>query len=270
MMDDEEKAIYVYGLIPTMEMEKANKGKNIPNVQLKEFGAVTAVFDYVDSQSFSEQNIEASLNNTQWAKEKEEVHQEILMLLHQQFTVIPLKFCTIFSNRKILKEMITKNYEELVTLCSFLREKEEWNLKVYCNKDKFKHFIMQNNESVEKERKEMQGISSDKHSCMKKKLDMVVNNEIEIEMKRICMDIHEEALSISIQDFVENVQGRDATEGEEVAWSSVYLINRRQINEFIEIIKQHEKAFKEMGFSFKSCGPSPVYHFVNLDIRKNT
>ncbi|WP_169907805.1 GvpL/GvpF family gas vesicle protein [Priestia abyssalis] len=268
MMVDEAKVIYVYGLIPTMEIKKANRDKNIQKVRLEEFEGVTAIFDYIDFQLF---NIELTLNDAQWVKEKKMYHHEVLTLFQQQFTVIPLKFCTIFTNRKSLEEMIVKHYGELISLCTFLREKEEWNLKVYCNKEKFKHFIMQSNETVKRAQKEIEEILSDRRCLMKKKLNTVIENEIEIEMKQICNDLHEEAVSISIEDFVENVQERDVIQGEEeIAWSSVYLIDRREIDEFIDIIKQHGNAFKEMGFSFKCYGPSPVYHFVDLDIRGTT
>lgn len=273
MMVDEEKVIYVYGLIPTMEIEMASQDKNIQNVRLEEFGGVTAVLDYVDVQSVTPQNTERILNDVQWMKEKKMHHHEVLTLLQQQFTVIPLKFCTIFSDRKSLEEMVAEHYEELVSLCTFLREKEEWNLKIYCNKEKFKEFIMQSNESLKIAQKEIDGVPSPRRFFMKKKLDTVIENEIEIEMNRICNDLHEEAVSISIEDFVENVRSGDVTvtQGEEeIAWSSVYLMDRREIDEFIHIIEQHETAFEQMGFSFKSFGPSPVYHFVNLDIRRNT
>lgn len=271
MMVDEENVIYVYGLIPTMEIEKVNRDKNIQNVRLEEFEGVTAIFDYVDSRLFSSRDIELTLNDTQWVKEKKMYHHEVLTLFQEQFTVIPLKLFTIFTNRKSLEEMIVTHYEELMSLCTFLHEKEEWNLKVYCNKEKFKHFIMQSSESVKRVQEEIEGLSSDRRCFMKKKLNTVIEHEIEIEMKQICNDLHEEAVSISIEDFVENVRGRDVIQGEEeIAWSSVYLMDRRAIDEFIDIIKQHGNAFKEMGFSFKYYGPSPVYHFIDLDIRGNT
>lgn len=263
-----DSLIYVYGLIPASELIPSVDRMDEHIFHLHKHGEIIAVFEYVDPLVFSQQTIEQHVSDPNWVKDRAVSHHNVLAMLHQQFTVIPLKLCTIFADYKSLEEMLCRHYDEMVALFSNLRGTDEWNLKIYYDKEKLKQHVMLNNNSILELTEEMNGLSPGKQFLMKKKMNAVIELEIENEMKRVCMETHEQLSSASLKETVKKVWGRNVTGiKEEMTWNSVYLMDRKS-SDFLRLVKQLENDFIESGFIFKASGPWPVYHFAHIHSEK--
>lgn len=62
--------------------------------------------------------------------------------------VIPFKFATIFNTEDNLKTMFEEHLEGFKDILIKLEEKEEWGVKIYCNSEKLKENLIQEDEQL--------------------------------------------------------------------------------------------------------------------------
>lgn len=256
-----KELLYVYGLIPAYQMDSNSN----MTYQVKRRGDVLAVFDRVDPLVFSQQEIERHADDPVWVKEKAVHHHNVIAMLQQRYTVIPLKFCTIFDGWDNLEAMLSRYDDEITSLFRALRGKEEWNLKVYCDREKVKSHLMQSNNEAGKLSEQLSGLSPGKQFLMRKQMNAHLERLAENEMKRICLTVHESLTSAAEQESVKKVWNRKMTgREEEMIWNSVYLTDSQKVDLFLQLVNRYSDEFQAAGFSFEATGPWPVYHFAQL------
>ncbi|MEK1829766.1 GvpL/GvpF family gas vesicle protein [Priestia megaterium] len=90
-----------------------------------------------------------------WLQEKAFHHHETVAALYEEFTIIPLKFCTIYKGEESLQAAIEINKEKIENSLTLLQGNEEWNVKIYCDDTELKKGISETNESVKAKKKKL-------------------------------------------------------------------------------------------------------------------
>jgi hypothetical protein len=265
--------IYLYGLIPTNEMTNQTfppfrgfDGKgDIYTIAIEN---TTAIVCQLDSEHYSEERIKKRINHDmEWLKAKAFHHHETVMELSKMFTVIPLKFCTVFKNEDSLSKTVQLNASKMESTFAFLAGNEEWNVKIYCDDQLFKETVSNGNQLIEEKRIEISELPKGRQFFEKKKLDKLVESELEKEKNRISEKIH-----LHLKEFVllGNVKGnwdKEVTgKKAKMTWNGVYLITEADVEPFLEQIQQYEKEMRELGWEFEASGPWPAYHFSSFII----
>lgn len=264
--------IYLYGLIPVEEAGikslPALKGldgeSEVRPLPLKNS---VALICQLDEQAYTEESIKDKANHDmEWLQEKAFHHHETLLSLYKRFTVIPMKFCTIFSNKESLSETLLKNEEKLSRLFMAIKEKEEWNLKIYSDDDRLKQRVLNQNPLILKKKEKIGGLSPGRQYFEKIKMEKMIEQELEREKDAACKEIHEKLTRFSLLDQVKRnwrkeVTGRD----ESMNWNSVYLVKGSKTDEFLEEINRIKEKFSSAGWTFEATGPWPAYHFASLN-----
>ncbi|WP_308634028.1 GvpL/GvpF family gas vesicle protein [Paenibacillus silvisoli] len=250
--------LYVYGLIPANELDPDGE----LSFQTKRHGDILAVFDAVDPDVFSQEMIDKHADDPSWVKEKAVVHHSMLAMLRQRCTVIPLKFCTIFEGERSLEAMLSQYEVEITALFTTLKGKEEWNLKVYGDKEKLKSHVMQSSNETEAE---LSGLSPGKQFLMRKQMNARLEVQFDNEMKRICLAMHESLSKEAVEKSVKKVWDRKVTgRKEDMIWNSVYLMDRQKVDCFLQLVNHYNDEYQAAGLAFEATGPWPVYHFARL------
>lgn len=167
--------LYLYGLIPTKE---ANK-ENLPSMKgfdgeselySIEIGEVTAIVCDLPSSEYSEETIKDKVDNDMdWLQEKAFHHHETVLMVSKLYTIIPLKFCTLYKNEDSLKSSIEGNRNKLEATFEQLDGNEEWNVKIYCDDKLLKEQVSENNPSIEAKRKEISELPKGRQFFERKK-----------------------------------------------------------------------------------------------------
>ncbi|MBS2970243.1 GvpL/GvpF family gas vesicle protein [Metabacillus sp. KIGAM252] len=262
--------IYLYGLIPTEEATAAAlpsfKGFDQEHDGYSvEFGSVTAVICELDPAEYSEEQIKEKVNEMEWLHEKAFHHHEMLMMLEKGYTLIPTKFCTIYSSLDSLTETITQYKERMLELFVYLEGKEEWNVKIFSDDSQMRETFGENNPTVMAKKEEIAQLPPGRQYFEKRKLDQLVDREMELEKNRICEQIHKDLVPFSEDNTVKKTWSQDVTgRDEQMCWNSVYLLPKDQIAAFKEKIQHAAEAYQESGWKFEPTGPWPPYHFASL------
>ena len=153
---------------------------------------VTAIVCHLDPTTYSEETISDKINNDmEWLQEKAFHHHETVQQLAKQYTIVPLKFCTLYKNEESLRATVEKNRTKLKETFDLLDGNEEWNLKIYCDDEQIKQQVSESNPVIKAKRDEISALPRGRQFFEKKKMDELINQELEDEKNRFCENIHE-------------------------------------------------------------------------------
>jgi hypothetical protein len=266
-----EKKIYLYGFIPTDEMDRKplpehggfDEKEILYSIQVD---SVTAVVSPLDPHAYTEAVIEDKINNDlEWLQKKAYHHHEVLMFLNQNYTAVPLSFCTIYNNEESLIETASSQADDLNDSFAEITGKEEWNLKIYYDEEKVKKLVTENNPVMQQKREEIKDLSPGKQFFERKKLDKLAEKEMDKELNDRCNNIHMELSDKAARSDVKKTLGKDATgRKDNMSWNSVFLLQASEVDNFVKEVMEKEQQLGESGLKMEATGPWPAYHFSNL------
>lgn len=266
-----ENYLYLYGLIPTKEASE----KVLPSLQGFDgtsdiysipFGDITAIVSDLDSNAYSEEQIKDKTNNDmEWLQEKAFHHHETVWKLSRMYTVIPLKFCTLYRSSESLGAAIQTNENNMMEILDLISGNEEWNVKMYCDDRLLKEQVSETNPVIEAKKEEISQLPRGRQFFEKKKLDKLIENELEEEKNSVSEHIHHQLEELALMGNIKRTWSKDVTgRKENMTWNGVYLVSPSKVEEFLEKIQQYEKEMKETGWQLEATGPWPAYHFSSF------
>lgn len=263
--------VYLYGFIPHSETEEEplsdRKGfDNKSSIYSIPLGSMQAVVCGLDEDEFSEKAIqEKTENDMKWLQEKALHHHETIMELYSKYPLIPLQFCTIYKGEDRIHETVAPRENEMQHILEQLKEKEEWNLKIYCDDKQLKEDVRKYSPVIEEKIEEINQLSPGRKFFEMKKIDSLLEEEAEKEITKICEDAHERLNEYADKALVKKNWSKEMTgRNEDMCWNSVYFLNKTEVANFQNEMTQLEKSLENKGFTLELSGPWPAYHFADL------
>ncbi|MEC5424504.1 GvpL/GvpF family gas vesicle protein [Virgibacillus sp. C22-A2] len=263
-----DKLIYLYGIIP------ANADNAIPPMKgIDEhnpiftipFGEIEAVVCNLDEAEYREKELEAKTNNMEWVHEKAFHHHEALMTLYEIFTIIPMKFCTIYSGKDSLQNTIVEHKPKMIELLDVIAGKEEWIMKIYCDNSKLKENVAEDNPTIASKREEIELLSPGRQYLEKRKLDQLIEQETDKEKDSFSSRLHDQFAQFSTDSEVKKNWNKDVTGREEdMCWNSVYMLEQSTVEDFLANVQKAQDKWKSSGWFIEVTGPWPSYHFSKI------
>ncbi|TYS51399.1 GvpL/GvpF family gas vesicle protein [Rossellomorea marisflavi] len=263
------RMLYLYALVPSSEVEvepvptmKGFDGEH--DIYALDIQGITAIVCGLPDEEYSESVLQDKIeNDMEWLQDKAFHHHETVLMMSQRYTIIPLKFCTIYKHEDSLKDKVGKHLSSLKDAFTDLEGKEEWNVKIYCDDKRLKETI--SHPSITEKWEEIKQLPKGRQFFEKKKMEQLENKVIENEKNRMCEEFHERLKSYATEGTVKKNWGKDVTgRAEQMAWNSVYFLPKEGVDRFVDEIKQSESKWKEAGWTFEATGPWPPYHFSSF------
>ena len=180
-------------------------------------------------------------------------HEEVIERLMENFTILPVKFHTVFDGRNSILSMMQSYYKHFKDSLNRLRDKVEFGIKVIWPADKIKKRIRNSHEKSKHEMPIPDGSSNKKF--MREKLEKYRKDE-EFEKKA---DKFINVMDIFFSKFAaEKVLKKLKTEN--LLLDAAYLIEKDRQADFKEAYEHIKNA--HTGFKFLFSGPWPPYNFV--------
>ncbi len=92
-----------------------------------------------------------------------------------------MSLCTIFQNESNLESLLNDQYDVLLQKLTTIKNKQEWNLKLFCNTEKALSYVLRHNTAVIDLRGKLASMPKGKQFLMKKKLEHLITSEFEEE-----------------------------------------------------------------------------------------
>jgi hypothetical protein len=182
-------------------------------------------------------------------------HEKVVERLMTNFTVLPMRFLTIFNTKEDLLSMLAFYYEDFKNNLERLSNKVEFGIKVIWPADPIRQRII---EAYNKTRHNVSvSMDSPAKSFLKEKLEKhIIDKEFEEEANRCIAVIDGYFNKIACEKKLKKLQT------ENLLLNSSYLVDKDRQNDFKQAFEQLRSAPGDLKFLFS--GPWPCYNFVTL------
>ncbi|ODG92200.1 MULTISPECIES: GvpL/GvpF family gas vesicle protein [Bacillaceae] len=263
-------SIYLYGLLPTNQLEDSPfyevKGIDQDQTSFEIVEKVTAVFCYLREEEFAESVLKEKMDNPKWVHKHAVHHHETIVTYSKNYLFLPSKFCTVYSSIEKLREDLSKEQLNILSLFEQLKEKEEWNVKMYYDKTKFFKVLERHSKVIQNMRDELKVLSPGKQFFMKKKQGQLLENEAQSELRLISQSLENTLVNSTVYNKTRVNWSRNATgRNVDMIYNSTSLILKDGRKKFELLIKEFTQKYEDRGIIVEITGPWPFYHFASLD-----
>ena len=261
---DNIELIYLYCIIDkTPNLQEMDKlSENIFSINSN---GLYAVAKYVPEAEFSKENLEKNLADMNWFEPQVREHIRIISKIMKSSTVIPFKFGTIYNNEKNIKKMIDDYSKDFKENLNYLKNKEEWSVKIYCDLDRFNKRIIKDNNKIDQLDNEIRESSPGKAYILKKKRKDLISKERERKLNEYGQDCFNDLKKVSYNTKINNLLPREVTEKQnDMILNTAYLITKDKVKSFIDIIEKLKNMYTDYGLEFDYSGPWPSYNFIDI------
>jgi len=255
--------IYVYCLSNSPPvLHESMELKGLKSLVFDDFHVVVK---YVSEGEFSEKNFKRNLSDIEWLEPNAREHIEMIHLLMDQNTVIPFKFGTIFYAEDSLKKFITDYSDSLIENFNHIKGKEEWSVKIYCDRKSLSEQIDELSEETAALEKQIMASSPGKAFLLRRKKSEFVENEMDRICKSYGQDYFNEFKNLSVSTNLNNLLPKEFTEREDtMILNAAFLVSKTKVNDFKNTVDILRKKDGNAGFFIETTGPWPPFSFIYI------
>jgi len=226
------------------------------------------IVKFVSKSEFSEENFKKNLSDIQWVELNAREHIVVIRMIMESGTVIPFKFGTIYNSEASLKKFITDYSGSLIENLDNLAGKEEWSVKIYCDRKVLCEQIDELSEEAASLEKQIMASSPGKAFLLKKKKTELIENEMDRLCKKYGQEYYDEFKILSEATYLNNLLPKDIAGREDsMILNASFLISKNKLAEFKNTVDVLKKKDGNSGFFIESTGPWPPYNFVDITIK---
>ena len=243
---------YVYCIIA------GNEGRNFGTIGIGKRGDIVSTIGFND--------ISAVISSAPVAKyvidpENLTAHEKVIEEVMKDYTVLPVRFCTIANSAEEVRTFLRRRYGEFKGMLRDMDNKVELGLKGrWTNMKKIFAEIADQDPRVKESRMRVEEQPEDHDTGEKIALGKVVKASLEgkkaREGEKILNQFKRVALDIRKNDLV----------GDDMFLNAVFLIDRTREKQFDYVVEDVAENYKERAY-FKYVGPAPPFNFVNIEMK---
>jgi len=243
---------YLYCII------ESNEDRNFGAIGIGGRGDIVSTIGYEDISA-----VISSTPMTKYVINRENMisHEIVIEQVMKDYTVLPVRFCTIASSAEELRSLLRKRHSEFKGLLRDMDNKVEMGLKVlWKDMDRTFKEIIEDNKEIKKLKKKSEGKSTKIDNAAKVALGKAVKEVLDKkkadEAWRILNKFKRTYADVKENDLF----------GDSIFLNAAFLIDRIREKEFDflveDLVKKHEDRM-----TFKYVGPAPPFNFVNIVVK---
>ncbi|MEK7121501.1 MAG: GvpL/GvpF family gas vesicle protein [Patescibacteria group bacterium] len=272
------KGLYLYGICPVFKKKKSSDinmddgigGGSVFYVPYKD---IKAIVSEVSLKEFGSEEIQKrATDDLEWIKDKALMHEKILetAISNSGGQIIPMKFGTIFKDRRGLTDSLKKNYLRFKNLLKNLRGKEERSVKIYLNSKLLENEIKKNSPAIRNKLEEIESLpaghayrQAGRQYFLEEEINEMAKREAKKSVNNYTLLFLEKFKELA-EDLKENkILGKELTQrNDPMVFNGAFLVKKGGVDRFQEEIQKLRAEYEKIGFTFESSGPWPPYNFV--------
>lgn len=258
-----EELIYIYCIADSPLRPEKISGQEI--LKSLAYGEFYAIAKLVSSDEFSEENLKKNFSDIAWIELHAREHMRIIGEVMKDSTVIPFKFGSIFNTAESLGLFINDYSESLKENFKNLKGKEEWSVKIYCDRSVLNRQIDQISDEVRNLEEEIQKSMPGKAFILKRKKVELVGKEVEKVMRACGQSCFDGLASIAGLTKINNILPKELTgRTDDMILNVSCLIDAGKVDDFLEAVKKSAEKYNNTGLQVEATGPWPSFSFVKI------
>ncbi|MEI8032323.1 MAG: GvpL/GvpF family gas vesicle protein [Chlorobiaceae bacterium] len=260
---DSDRLIYLYCVASEAPLKGASGDHD--GIIIMEHNGLFVCLRHVLEDEFSESNLKKNISSEPWLDLHVREHLSVIGNLMERNTVIPFNFGTIYRTRERLQSFLDQHAAGLKSALDYLADKEEWSVKIFCNRAKIVQNISSLSRNIADIDLQISKSSPGKAYILGKKKNEILEKEIS-QIYNACSKELFSSLNLMAREYrLNQVLSGDLTgRGEDMIVNAAFLIQKDNVPGFIAktdgLVTEHEN----MGLLLEVAGPWPPYTFVNL------
>ncbi len=244
-----EEGKYLYAIIGTNEERNFGPiglgGREVETIAYRDLSAVMST---------------APLRKYEVSKENLLAHERVLERAMNEYTVLPVRYCTVAQNAEEIRQLLERQYQELKHLLRDLDGKVELGVKAFWREtDLIFQEIVDENEAIKRLKAEIARKPSRQTHAQRIAIGQMV--QAALEAKKECEG--EQILWVLRRLAAEH--RLNPTVGDRMFLNAAFLVDRAREKEFDDQMERLSLRYRER-VKFAYVGPVPPYNFVNITL----
>ena len=245
-----EEGKYLYGIIGTNEERNFGPiglgGRGVESIAYRDLSAVIS---------------NAPLGKYVVSKENLLAHERVIEQAMKEFTVLPVRFCTVAANAEEIRRLLERRYLELKHFLRDMDGKVELGVKaLWRNMELIFQEIVDENRGIKRLKAEIAEKPARQMHAQRIAIGQMVQAALEAKKNREGEELLGGLKRLSV-DYRLN-----RTIGDKMLLNAAFLVDRNREREFDDLMEQLELRQRER-IKFVYVGPVPPYNFVNLPLK---
>ena len=186
-------------------------------------------------------------------------HEKAIEEVMKEYTVLPVRFCTIAKDEKKVESILEKEYDKFKELLTEVEGKKELGLKAVFNADAVYNDIVEKHEDIKKLKNKLKSLPPDKTYFERVEVGRMVEDALEKEKEFYKEDILNYLSPLAVEVKVNN------NYGERMIINAAFLVEKNRESEFDQKVQELDAKYGDK-IKFKYVGTLPPFNFVNLVI----
>lgn len=228
-----------------------------------------AVVSPVPLSEFGAAALKVRLEDTDWVRARIVAHQKVLAALLAGYTLIPFKFCTLYSTEDRVREVLAQHYDAVDRGLQRLEGATEWGVKLFYDQKTLAEWVASSAEGLQPLREATARAPQGAGYFLRKKLAQAAQNMAQ-GLAAACAQESHHTLAECSRQAVENplqpcqVHGRPAA----MSLNGAYLVDDDAEGCFRAALTELEARFAPRGFQYELTGPWAPYNFAALELKE--
>ncbi|NQS89538.1 GvpL/GvpF family gas vesicle protein [Patescibacteria group bacterium] len=193
------------------------------------------------------------------SRENTLAHEKAIEEVMKEYTVLPVRYCTITETEEKVKRILEKEYDKFKGLLDGIRGKKELGLKAIFKEEVIYKDILENYGQIRALKEKVAALPPEKTYYQRMQIGEMVEKALEEKKEK-----HKEQILDVLEPLADEVKV-NYPYGERMILSAAFLVDKAKEAEFDRNI---HKLYEEFGdkIKFKYVGTIPPFNFVNLVI----
>jgi len=257
---------YVYAIVagPGIGAELPEEGI-LPGIAVGTIacGGLVCIVSEVPIEIFGEAPLRVLLEQSAWTKERALAHERVVAGLAAAHTLLPLKFCTLFSDRDSLIRVVERHHEALGQALAQIHGAREWGVKLFYDPARLRGWLDAEPGAEPAPAAKAAGAAffARKQNELRRQQEVLVAvRHCTEESHRRLADLAREAAAAAPQSPA--LHGRK----DEMALNGAYLVTEGGEEALRDCVRALIEAYAPSGFDFILTGPWAPYNFMRLHL----
>jgi len=236
--------------------------KTVDTIQVGDF---FAIIKYVRGEEFSEVNFKANLSNAEWLEKNAREHILVISKIMEAGPVIPFRFGTIYYSLEGLQKFVTDFSDSLADNFNHIRGKEEWAVKIYCDRRILSEQIDELSEEAASLEAQIMDSSPGKAFLLKRKKSELIENEMDRLCKGFGQSYFNELRDLSLATALNNLLPKEFTgRNDTMILNATFLVAQEKSANLSCTVEELQGKARKAGFFLELTGPWPLFSFVHI------
>jgi hypothetical protein len=231
-----------------------------------------AVVGRVPAEDFNVETLPARLNDLNWLGGKVRLHERVIEHATQYGSVMPFKFGTVFRTEENVHLMLETHATEFRQKLTELAGKEEWGVKVYCDRERLAQAIGAGNPALVNLDREIGSAPKGRGFLLAKRRGELVATAVQTEIARLGQECFDRLARLTVGQGGQGLRARandplppEAVGGSEtMILNGAFLVAKEKTPQFLSAVNRLQEQLGSHGLRFQSTGPWPPYNFCEF------